>query len=62
MGEEDFRRMLLYHANEQTRALRTIRAIAIFYVVITILPIALGVLALVLGLFSSFSLLQSFGR
>jgi hypothetical protein len=61
MGEEDYRRMILYHLNEQTRAVRTIRAIAIFYVVMTLLPILLGLLSLlafVLGLFSVGSLIQ----
>ena len=67
MSDEDYRRMVLYHlkiqtdhADQQTRALRTIRAIAIFYVVMTLIPIGLGLIALVLGLFSSFSLLQQF--
>ena len=69
MAEEDYRQMVLHHlkhqsdqADEQTRTLRTIRGIAIFYVVITLLPIAFGLLALALGLFSSISLLGSLPR
>jgi hypothetical protein len=66
VDEDAYRRLVLGRlrvlsdlAEDQRSALRTIRGIAIFYVVMTLIPIIFGVLALLLGLLGTASLFSS---